>query len=203
MIDVLDNRLAIFDYGNVESDRPVQIDDKEFVLIETDELGKARLNVSLHGESILFSHLDRDRGASRFIKNKKMADHLILEYREGTWKVHIVEFKRSVGADTWSDIKNQFFGGLVRSFQFCGILGISVDSDEVYLYSAYQRDRFQGADSLVDARIRFHGMSMGIIEEWTKDKEYVEISDGFVAKHRKIKMDYNEKQNCMIGNIIL
>lgn len=202
MKGVQDNRLAILDYGSIETSRPVQIDDKEFVLHETGEAGKARLNVRLQGESILFSSLDRDKGNLRFIKNKKTADHLIIEHSEGAWKVHIVEFKKSVGGDTWSDMKRQFFGGLIKAFQFCGILGISFNKDDIYVYSAYYRDRFQEKDSLIDARVKLHRKSMGILEEWVGDNTCVTVSDGFTARHRKIKMDLDEK-GCMIGSLSL
>lgn len=196
-------RLDILDYGESNSYRPVQLGNKEFLLSETRKMGKARLTVKVSGEAILFSCLDEDGGSSRFLKNKKVADHLIVEYDEGRWKIHIFEMKRSVGGESWKEMKKQFFGGLIRAYEFCGILGIDFDLDSVFLYSAFYRDRFQEKDSLIDARIRIREREKANVSEWLEEKERVAISEGFVVRHRKIKLELNETGDCMCGSFAL
>lgn len=202
MEGISEHRLNLFDYGDGASNRPVQIDGRQFVLSETNDSGKAKLSVSLNGDSILFSHLDRDGGNARFIKNKKVADHLIAEYRDGAWRVHIIEFKKSIGGDTWSNMKLQFLGGLIRAYEFCGILGIDFDADNVYVYSAYYRDRFKEKDSLIDARINIRNRSVGVAGDWIDEKDSVELANGFFVRHRRIKMQMG-KDDCMYGSISL
>ena len=72
-------------------------------------------------------------------RHQKCADGAIIEFKNQTSVLHIVELKKHINTGNWGDAKKQFAGMLVNALALGGALGVG-EFNEVIAYVAFQRD---------------------------------------------------------------
>lgn len=184
----LQKKLAIFEVGEK---KPVQVSDKSFYLTEKGE-GEAKLKINLSSPCILVRDLEKRK--LQYFKNKKCADYVIFESNNESWRVHIFELKRTVDEKEWSDkIKLQFAGALQNVLALAGVLGISLELDNLVLYTAYRNDKINNPANPVSIRCQMYdkekAVGKGDCQDWNEERVSIELVESIIAEHHKIPLD--------------
>lgn len=181
-------KLKIFDVGD---NYPIQISDKLFCLTEKGE-GEANLKVTLSSECILFQELEKRK--LQYFKNKKCADYVIFENKDGSWRVHIFELKKTVDSKEWSNkIKLQFAGALQNSLALAGVLGIQLELDNLVLYTVYRNDKINNPANPVSIRCQMYDNAKAVgnddCKDWNEERICIELVESISAEHHKIPLN--------------
>lgn len=177
-----------------------------YELQEKDELGKARifLNVGT-ADNICVKNYDKVPDWEILRKEKKYhmrksIDHFILRKNSGVWELHMIEIKTTISVNTWQEVKLQMGISYLKIKALLTFLGIIVQEEKVYMYTAYGEEKMTVTDSQsfgVTTRTfktgeRFINFK---IDEWDAGVIYIPIidSDGIIRtkkfKHTKIKLN--------------
>lgn len=159
-----------------------------YKLLETDTLGKARiiLNVGTT-DNICVKNYDKIadckilRQESKFHMGKGI-DHFVLRKNSNVWELHMIETKKSVGMNVWRDVKIQMGVSYLKIKALLVFLGISVENENIFIYTAY------GEDKMVDNNSPSAGVTTKIfktgerlinpkIDEWDAGHIYIPLID--------------------------
>ena len=192
----LEKRIACFDKNAID------ISNQEIHIIEDKRGGEADITLKLANPCIGFKKLE-DKKCHYFDCNNA-ADYLLFERKQYSkidciyekerlkeeWKLHIFELKKTVKSKEWCHIKVQFLGALLNAMCLAGFMGISIDKQNIFLYTAYQNDKIKDTTNPLDLRAQMANIS---VEEEKKDysdwfNDFIEISayEVFRCKHQKI-----------------
>lgn len=180
-LDLLENNLVL-------------TSDSQLHLQEKSEQGIADLTLHLQNPCILFKDLEHKK--LEYFQNKKCADYVLYEQKAGNWMVHIFELKRTVGEKHWLNMKEQFKGAMQNALAIAGFLGIEVDMDNIYVYSAYRNDKLKDYSNPAKLRFQMHqpkcsGMSKEC-EDWNEKEVVLDFLDKEKFVHHKIPLDIED-----------
>ena len=74
--------------------------------------------------------------------------------------------KTTVKEGNWSDIKKQFMGAYQNALAIAGFLNISINTDEVSLYTVYRNDKINNFANPVAIRYDMHDKSRNEPIDW-------------------------------------
>lgn len=171
----------------------------QYTLEETEEQGKSLLMVSIEDENFCIKKYD-DKKRCAFFKTpnqagkndesvSKCVDHVIMQHKNGAWRLHLIEMKSSVGAKTWERIKKQNRDAYLEILALSGVLGINFS--EITSYTTYESEKFKNDDTnpLTKTALLGKKASNGY-EQW--ESGYMELSvragKPLQIKHNKIRM---------------
>lgn len=184
----LQKRLDLLD-GNL-----VFTSDSQIHLKEKREQGKADLTLNLKNPCILFQGLEDHRLG--YFRNQKCADHLLFEQKSDGWMLHIFELKRSVGEKEWKKMKDQFRGAIQNALALAGFLDITVDMDEICVYSVYRNDKLNDVSNPVKLRYQMYDREQRKCAEdcqdWNEDEVLLNFLNIEKLKHNKIPLDVED-----------
>jgi hypothetical protein len=81
-----------------------------------------------------------DKMGFPFLRQRKAVDWLLLlHFTDGSIDAHLIECKRTVGADQWREIKLQMASSVTRGLALAGALGVQIR--RFHAYTAYRNDR--------------------------------------------------------------
>lgn len=124
-----------------------------YELLELEEQGKARiiLNVGTT-DNICVKNYDKMpnckilRQESRFHMGKRI-DHFVLRKNADIWELHMIEIKKSVKTDVWQNVKIQMGVSYLKIKALLTFLGISIENENVFVYTAYGEDKMTDNNS--------------------------------------------------------
>lgn len=168
--------------------------DSRLHLQEKREQGVADLTLNLQNPCILFRDLEHKK--LEYFKNKKCADYVLYEQRDGGWMLHIFELKRTISEKHWLIMKEQFKGAIQNSLAIAGFLGIEVDMHNICVYSVYRNDKLKDYSNPAKLRFQMHHPKCSGISEECKDWNEEEIVLDFLDKekfvHHKIPLNIED-----------
>ena len=183
----LENRICCFDKNSID------VSSQEIHIVEDKRGGEADITLKLNNPCIGFKKLEEKK--CLYFDCNNAADCLLFECKsclksDRKWNLHIFELKKTVKSKEWHHIKIQFLGALLNAMCLAGFMGISIDKQNVFLYTAYQNDKIKDTTNPLELRAQIANVS---VEEEKKDysdwfNDFIEISayEVFRCKHRKI-----------------
>lgn len=177
-----------------------------YELQEKDELGKARifLNVGT-ADNICVRNYDKitDWEILREEKKyhmRKSIDHFILRKVSEVWELHMIEIKTTISFNTWQEVKLQMGISYLKIKALLNFLGITIQDENVFMYTAYREDKMLSNDSqAIGVTTKIFKTGEPLInpkkDEWEAGAIYIRVidSDGIVRpkkfKHIKIKLN--------------
>lgn len=132
----------MFNYNEVLDILDKYKDGKSFILEEKAEDGKAQL--SINSDNKLFAISLSHKNNISVFKNKKVADWIVLEFLDDTFKninLHLLELKRSITDSSWQKVKEQFKGAYEHSFLLKGLFDYKINN--VICYSVFVYDKLK------------------------------------------------------------
>lgn len=166
----------------------------EVCIEEEQDEGKATLKSCFEKDAIVFHYpekntlpyLDSEKGCCKcadkflFIKNDE----------NKKWKLHILEFKKSIKYDKWKKARNQFKYGIMNARALAAFLNLEID--EIVLETAYRNEwnPFEKSSSSTEMRKRNSAGEVKAYKEWQSDSVELELdSENRSFHHHKIKLD--------------
>ena len=130
---------------------------------------------------------------------RKRIDHFILRKNSNVWELHLIEIKKTVNVNVWQSVKTQMSGSYLTIKALLTFLGISIQNENIFVYTAYGEDKMTVNNSEAE------GVTTGTfktgerilnpkLEEWDAGLIYIPIIDlnGNIYfekfKHTKIEM---------------
>ncbi|MCI9601789.1 MAG: hypothetical protein HFI17_15015 [Lachnospiraceae bacterium] len=167
----------------------------ETVFIEEDaEEGRAGLEGFFANDAIVF-HFPEKRTLPYLDARKKAcqcADKFLFIKNDSdeTWKLHILEFKKSIKYDKWKKARNQFKFGIMNARALAAFLKIEID--EIILETAYRNNWMprSGLKSPTEMRAANSTSELKAYREWAGDFVTLEV-DAKIQRfpHFKIQLD--------------
>ncbi len=191
--DVVMDKLYYFDEAKFE------LQDKEVILYEKDKGGRVELKCTLHRDTMIFNspaentlpYLDgTKKGAT------KCPDDFLFELLEdGTWALHIMEYKKTISTSSIKKSKMQFIMGIYNARAIAGFLNIPIT--KIYIYSAYRSDKLSERD-LIDLRSTISNQEdIAVIVDWKNNRCKLELDlKKYVFQHNKIILDQDGVGTC-------
>ncbi len=124
-----------------------------YELLEKDNAGKARifLNVGTSDNICVKNYDDipdwEILREEKIFHMRKSIDHFILRKIVGVWELHMIEIKKTVSSNTWQDVKLQMGISYFKIKALLTFLGISVQDENILMYTAYSEDKLVANDS--------------------------------------------------------
>lgn len=180
-------------------DNLVKYTDTRIVLKEVNSGGEAELTCKLSNPAITFLKLEDKK--LKYFSCDNCADNIVFEkIGEDQWKLHVIEFKRSVGSKEWAKIKKQFIGAILNSWALAGFLGINHFS-EIKCYTAFVRDKLVAKrnPNPVTLRIQTGKKVDNPYLDWKKDEIKIDIGKVYHLKHEKINLSLEKKNDKDVG----
>lgn len=168
----------------------IQMSNSEIILEETKESGKAKLKINVKNPCIAFKCLDDNK--LPYISWLKCADDIVFEERDGTWILHIIEFKSKVTAKRWQHIKEQFKGAILNSLSIAGYLGINFDMNDIKLYTGFKENAIPNqllANPIMLKRQVGKSCCQNDCFDWNKGKVTLNILDTKSYLHERIELE--------------
>lgn len=184
----------------------------QYTLEETEEQGKSLLKVSIEDENFCIKKYD-DKKRCAFFKTpnqagkndesvSKCVDHVIMQHKNGVWRLHLIEMKSSVGAKTWERIKKQNRDAYLEILALSGVLGINFS--EITSYTTYESEKFKNDDTnpLKKTALLGKKASNGY-EQWESGDMELSVRAGkpLQIKHNKIRMVKDNDNNVLQGSL--
>ena len=167
----------------------------EVLFLEEDaEEGKAKLEGFFENEAIVF-HFPEKRILPYLDAQKKAcqcADKFLFIKNAGseTWKLHILEFKKSIKYDKWKKARNQFKYGIMNARALAAFLKMEID--EIILETAYRNNWTprSGIRSSTEMRAANSTAELKAYREWSGDSVVLEV-DAEIQRfpHYKVQLD--------------
>lgn len=165
---------------------------KRAVVEETAKEGEAKVTFT---SELDFIHIKTPNDkALFFLKERKLADGIILQRRDNDVFVHVIECKKNVKEKNWVDIKSQWGGALQTALAVCGVLGWPAPSfEKIKLYTAYRKTALTPIETTNPTLLK---MPVGLkkantlpsVLEWQTNEVFL-LNHKF--EHRKIQLDGN------------
>ena len=179
------------------------------VLKETSDEGYTELSLSIEGESLWLKDFDNHKKCEFLSTDKKFglkksSDHIVFQFKDGEWFLHIFEFKSTVNLKVWHDVKQKFRASYFNCKAIATVLGINILDDHIYAYTTFEKENF-GATTTSPAGLK---PMLGVravkpMDDWNKGKmESLRLpQEGKVFQHTKIQMTRNA--NGLIGEFAI
>lgn len=177
-----------------------------YELLEEDDLGKARifLNVGT-SDNICVKNYDKIPDwkilrEEKIFHMRKSIDHFILRKVADVWELHMIEIKKTASSNTWQDVKLQMGVSYLKIKALLTFLGISIQDENIFMYTAYSEDKLVANDSQSEG-VTTKTFKTGErlinpkVDEWDAGFIYIPLidSDGDIRlkkfKHVKIKLE--------------
>lgn len=173
----------------------VLVSDSQLHLQETRQQGEADLTLNLQNPCIMFKDLENKK--LNYFKNKKCADYILYEQCEKLWKMHIFELKRTISKEDWKSMKEQFKGAMQNALAIAGFLGIEVEIEDIYCYSAFRNDKLNDYSNPAKLRYQMHEHSKCNTlpegcEDWNEQEVILNFLDKEKFVHNKISLDIQD-----------
>ena len=174
-----------------------------YELLEEDDFGKARIFFNVgNSDSICVKNYDRIPDWEILRKEKKFhmrksIDHFILRKITDIWELHMIEIKKTASPNTWQDVKLQMGVSYLKIKALLTFLGISIQDENIFMYTAYSEDKLVAGDSQsegVTAKTFKTGEQLinPKVDEWDAGFIYIPLinSDGniYLKKFKHIKI---------------
>lgn len=187
--------------------RPEYFDSQKerYELLETEKQGKARIILNVGTiDNICVKNYDKMPDWEILRKERKFhmrkgIDHFILIKKSDFWELHMIEVKKTVSNEVWRNIKCQISASYLTIKSLLTFLGISVNDENVFIYTAYGEEKMVIGDSATEGVTTKtfktgEKLKNSKIEEW--DANCIPISmidsEGIVYEknfnHTKVKM---------------
>ena len=172
--------------------------DQHSACIEIEERSpEGRAAVKFQAKTPLLSVRTTEGNALSYLKQRKVADGTICQWKEGQFYLHIIELKRTVREKNWLQTKEQFEGALQNAHALCGVIGETAIA-QVTLYTGYRHDKVpQSVESanpiLNKARVGQRGG--GALADW--HTEHLMMM-GCRVRHIKVQLD-----DCGDGEVMI
>lgn len=178
--------LTILEYGQDS----VSID-------ETKNTGEAHLVIQHCCPVISFSALELNHWS--YLNYENVSDGLILEFTGEKWKAHIFELKKKVSNSHWSKTKKQFAGTYLYLQMIKGLLGITIDQEDIFYYIGYRIDEIQEQKKATP--IELHRGLLGFSQndktggqsiagtEWKTQQTCLKLYEDIKCSFQKIQLD--------------
>ena len=152
-----------------------------YELTESDNFGKARIFLNVgskdnicvrnYDDTPLWDILRKEKNILR-----KRIDHFILRKNANIWELHLIEMKKTVNANVWQSIKTQMSGSYLTIKALLTFLGISIQDENIFVYTAYGEDKMTANDSKAE------GVTTGIFKTGERiiNPKYEEWDAGFI-----------------------
>ena len=122
-----------------------------------------------------------------YFKCKNCADNIVFEkINDNEWKLHVVEFKRTVKENEWKTIKNQFKGAILNAKALSGVLDIKIK--EIKCYTGFRRDHMGKEPASLKSLIGLDAME-NLKIEWDSGKVHIDLDSKLVLEHQKVQLD--------------
>lgn len=176
----------------------------EVTLEEKEKSGKVILRCKLKNDTLIFPSPDKvilpwlgeQNGA------RKCPDSLLLELqKDGTWNLHIMEFKKSISTASIKKSKIQFVMGIYHARAIAGFLNIKIK--KICVYSAYRKDTIGTPQALIELRsANLHLKDQSIISDWKKERctLMVDLQEQ-QYQHVKIQLDEEGNGICQLEDL--
>jgi hypothetical protein len=163
--------------------------EREFVLTETKEDGRAEYHLSLSRPSLLLKKLDK--WGFDWLKQGKCADYVVLEpMDDGAWGLHIFEFKKTMTQNAWFHAIEQFKGAYIRAEIIAAFLGFKIG--KVTVISCFREDRFSQYTETAIQRARIaNEKTRSLFRNWNKEDFVLDCFNGVTCVNKKIHLDEN------------
>lgn len=180
-------------------------------LEEKEDSGKSDLKVIIECENLCISDFDHKKKCNflrvdRKYGMQKSVDHVLFEYRTGSWRLHLIEMKSSVGYQTWLEkVKPKVRTSYLTSLAIAKFLGIEIS--ETFAYTTYETDKFSDGERKANPRMIFPFLGQAahdaLKDEWQKDRMFLNLGDEIVITHKKIHMIKNNITGILEGSLAL
>lgn len=171
----------------------ISVSSKELLLEEINKSGKTELKININNPCILFKKLEEYKLGyfNSFCPN--CADYIFFEYCKDydTWKLHIVELKKTVRIKEWKKIKEQFKGAILNSLALAGYLGVHIEWNNILLYTGLRNDKINNSNDVYSIRVPSLGNMPNNLEiiSWNNKKIKIKLFKTFTCEHKKIFLD--------------
>lgn len=170
----------------------ITISREQIHLTEKKKEGTADLQLQLYHPCILFHDLEKRK--LQFFKNQKCSDYVMFEYAQdqNQWLVHIFELKRSVGESEWTHLKAQFMGALQNALALAGVLNITFNLNDVYVYTVFRNDKLNNHANTTKQRLKMYERNNPeylASHDWNEEKIILDFLGEHKFEHQKIKLD--------------
>ena len=198
-----------------------------YELREDSPEGKSRLIVQVDSaESLCVANYDSlydslsKWGVLKTDKENRLGaciDHFILrENPDGIWELHMFEMKRSVGFNTWWDVKYKMRSSYLSIKALAVYLGINLDDSHITAYTTFETEKLQSLKTTAPmTRVPKVGERAIDVkkEEWDvgiinipiiiSDTNPYECRSVIRLRHSKIKMNFSEKTDTLESSILI
>lgn len=139
------------------------------------------LEVNVSGDNLCLKNYDK-KGRSLFLLDKKgmnltkCVDHVILQYIDKIWIMHLLEFKNRVDNAKWRGIREKNLASYLNVKALSAVLGIEIS--EVRTYTIYRKDEFRNHSNKTNPRMMVAPLGRRYIdpvEEWQSGKMFVQL----------------------------
>lgn len=163
----------------------------DFKIIETKKGGEGEITIHHSNPCIVIEKLEKKK--SNYFKNEKGPDFCIFEYKDNSYTLHIIEFKRTVRISDYEEkIRLQLEAGILHCMMFSGYLEIELDLKNVILYTAFRNDNITQQKNTIEQRKAMASPNIRQSErEWNTDIINFNLWEDkpFKFKHKKIQLD--------------
>ncbi len=124
-----------------------EIESNQYVLEETKESGKTKLDVIVNKENICIANFDEKKRCGFFKDGstsgmKKCSDHIVFIRNGDSWKICIIEMKTTVNGDTWRAVKQKVRASFLNCLAIAAVLGLPIVETETEVYTTYEHEKF-------------------------------------------------------------
>lgn len=190
--------------GYFDSDK-YKVSNSEVVLKEKQKAGQVVLKCILKNETIIFP--SPDKVVMPYLDNVKKGaracpDSFLFELmQDGTWILHIMEYKKSISTDSIDKSKIQFTMGIYNARAIAGFLNIKIK--KIYVYSAYRKDTIGTPQALIMLRsANLSQKDRAIVNDWKKERCTLKVDmEEKQFRHVKIQLDENGNGTCELENV--
>lgn len=178
-----------------------------YPLREEKESGKSDLRVTISNDNLCIYDFDNKKKCGFVREEKKTGmnksvDHVLFEKRKDGWRIHLIEMKSSVGCKTWREgIKPKVRTSYLTSLAIGEFLGIKIV--DAIAYTTYENEKFGNVENGANPRAMIPQLGIAardpVIDEWEKDRIYLNLGEELLISHKRIKMTKNEVTGILEG----
>ncbi|MCI8872290.1 MAG: hypothetical protein HFH51_05455 [Lachnospiraceae bacterium] len=163
-------------------------------LVEKSRSGKVKLTFTALGDTLLL--LSPECNVLPYLDEKQKgatscADIFIYRRRdEGTWDLHVIEFKKTINTASLGKSRWQFIMGIYNARAVAAFLGMELEN--IYLYSGYRKDTLADMEhaSLIALRASNNSSALKEIKQWNSGRcELILDGNSRVLALQKIQLD--------------
>lgn len=175
----------------------------------TDGAMPTDLNVIVVGDNLCLKNYDKKHRSLFLIEKKgmnlsKCVDHVILQCLEGSWVMHLLEFKGRVDNAKWYSIHQKNLASYLNVKALAAVIGIKIS--KVKTYTIYSRDEFRNHNNKTNPRMMVAPLGKRYInplEEWKSGKMFVNLKKDSETcwPHEAVRV--NDEQGVLKGSLTI